>query len=77
MQTVTLAEAQERLKELVCGIAPASELLITEGDTPVARLSAVAESTSLRNLTPTSVGAVLRPFPNPEDDPLGEMLDAR
>ena len=29
---------------------------------------------SLRNLQPASVGAVLRPFPAPDDDLLGEML---
>jgi len=77
MQTVTLSEAQKHLLELVRGLAREGELLITDADKPVARLSSVSPKTSLRQLEPRSVGAVLHPFPAPEDDTLGEMLDAR
>jgi len=77
MQTVTLSEAQQHLMELVRQLPCQGELLITDADKPVARLSAVAAQTSLRQLQPKSVGAVLRPFPAPDDDTLGEMLDAR
>lgn len=77
MQTVTLSEAQKHLWELVRELPRQGELLITDEDKPVARLTAVAAQTSLRQLQPRSVGAVLRPFPSPEDDTLGEMLDAR
>ncbi len=77
MQTLTLSEAQQHLPELVRGLKREGELVITDADKPVAKLSHVAAPTSLRDLTPTSVGAVLRPFPSPEDDMLGEMLDAR
>jgi len=77
MQTVTLSEAQKNLWELVRELPRRGELLITDADRPVARLSFVGAQTSLRQLEPTSVGAVLRPFPAPEDDMLGEMLDAR
>jgi antitoxin (DNA-binding transcriptional repressor) of toxin-antitoxin stability system len=77
MQTVTLTEAQKHLLELVRGLAREGELLITDADKPVAKLSSVTTRTSLRQLEPKSVGAVLRPFPSPEDDTLGEMLDTR
>lgn len=77
MQTVTLSEAQKHLTELVRDLAREGELLITDADKPVAKLSSVTTRTSLRKLEPKSVGAVLRPFPSPEDDTLGEMLDAR
>ena len=77
MQTVTLSEAQKHLSELVRELPRRGELLITDADKPVARLSSVASQTSLRQLEPKSVGAVLRPFPTPGDDTLGEMLDAR
>jgi antitoxin (DNA-binding transcriptional repressor) of toxin-antitoxin stability system len=77
MQTVTLVEAQEHLTALVRGIADAGELVITDADTPVARLSPVPSTTSLRHLRPSSVGAILRPFPSPEDDTLDEMLHSR
>lgn len=77
MQTVTLTEAQKHLQELVRDLAREGELLITDADRPVARLSPVTAQTSLRQLEPKSVGAVLRPFPSLEDDALGEMLDER
>jgi antitoxin (DNA-binding transcriptional repressor) of toxin-antitoxin stability system len=77
MQTVTLSEAQKHLLKLVRELPRQGELLITDSDKPVARLSSVAAPTSLRQLAPTSVGAVLRPFPAPDDDTLGEMLGAR
>lgn len=77
MQTVTLSEAQKHLTALVRGIAHAGELLITDADTPVAKLSSVPSPTSLRHLRPSSVGAVLRPFPSVEDDLLDEMLQSR
>jgi antitoxin (DNA-binding transcriptional repressor) of toxin-antitoxin stability system len=38
MTIVTLQEAQAKLADLVHGLAPGEELLITEGDRPVARL---------------------------------------
>ena len=74
MHTVTLAEAQQHLAELVRGLAREGELVITDADKPVARLAPLHVQTSLRDLSPKSVGAVLRPFPSPEDDTLGEML---
>ncbi len=52
-------------------------MLITDAAKPVAKLTPVIASTSLRRLKPRSVGAVLRPFPSLEDDTLGEMLNAR
>ncbi len=77
MQTVTLSEAQQHLMELVRELPRQGELLITDADKPVARLSSVAAQTSLRQLEPTSVGALFRPFPAPDVDTLGEMLDVR
>lgn len=77
MHTVTLNEAQQHLHELVRNLAREGELVITDANKPVARLSAVLPQTSLHQLEPKSVGAVLRPFPAADDDTLGEMLDAR
>ena len=77
MQTVTLEEAQKHLAELVRDLDRKGEWVITDADKPVARLAPVSEPTSLRDLKPVSVGAVLRPFPSSEDDFLGEMLDGR
>jgi antitoxin (DNA-binding transcriptional repressor) of toxin-antitoxin stability system len=77
MQTLTLFEAQQHLSELVRDLSREGELVITDADKPVAKLSPATAGPSLRNLQPRSVGAVLRPFPSPEDDTLGEMLTAR
>jgi len=77
MQTLTLSEAQQHLRELVRGLTREGELVITDADQPVAKLSPLPARGSLRDLRPKSVGAVLRPFPSPDDDTLGEMLDAR
>jgi antitoxin (DNA-binding transcriptional repressor) of toxin-antitoxin stability system len=80
MNAVSLSEAQQHLVELVHDLARRGELLITDNNQPVARLSPVTPTSgraSLRDLQPSSVGAVLRPFPSSEDDTLGEMLDAR
>ena len=73
MQTVTIDDAQKSLKKLVQKLA-SEEILITDKDKPVARLTSV---TSLRDLKPSSVGALLRPYPDNGDDLLGEMLDAK
>lgn len=77
MQTLTLTEAQEHLPDLVRGLERDAELVITDADIPVAKLVSLAPGTSLRDLRPKSVGAILRPFPAPNDDLLGEMLNAR
>jgi antitoxin (DNA-binding transcriptional repressor) of toxin-antitoxin stability system len=77
MQTVTLAEAQQHLAELVRDLPQEGEWIITDADKPVARLALVSAQTSLRDLKPVSIGAILHPFPSPEDDILDEMLDAR
>lgn len=77
MQTLTLPEAQRHLPELVRGLGGADEWVITDADKPVARLSSATTGPSLRDLQPKSVGAVLRPFPSPDDDILGEMLDVQ
>jgi antitoxin (DNA-binding transcriptional repressor) of toxin-antitoxin stability system len=39
MSIVTIEEAQSRLTELIHGLLPGEELVITENDLPVAKLS--------------------------------------
>jgi prevent-host-death family protein len=46
MHTVTLAEAQQHLAELVRDLAREGELVITEADKPVARLAPLNAQTS-------------------------------
>ena len=41
MLTVTIEEAQSKLTELIHGLAPGEEVVLTENDQPVARLVAV------------------------------------
>jgi prevent-host-death family protein len=74
MQTVSLDHAQQHLQELVRDLNTEGEIVITSDDKPVARLVS-ANRPSLRDLQPSSVGALPRPVPSPDDDVLGEMLD--
>jgi antitoxin (DNA-binding transcriptional repressor) of toxin-antitoxin stability system len=76
METITLEEAQNHLPQLVHQLAAHGELLIVEADRPVARLSPFVERPSLKDLTSSSVGAVLQPFPAPDDDLLDEMTNS-
>jgi antitoxin (DNA-binding transcriptional repressor) of toxin-antitoxin stability system len=75
MKTVSLDEAQRQLVELVRNLPFEGELLITDEDKPIARLASAAARPSLRDLQPASVGDILRPFPDAEDDLLSEMLN--
>ena len=77
MRQVPLADAQKNLAELVNELPQEGEFVITVANRPVARLAPFSERTSLRDLKPLSVGAVLRPYPKADDDLLGEMLDGQ
>jgi prevent-host-death family protein len=69
---VQLAEAQSRLAELIRSLVPGEQIVITSGDKPVAKLTPAEPCFSLRDLKPVSIGALLRPFPHPDDDLLEE-----
>ena len=76
MQTVRIDEAAVRLRELVHSASAGEDVLITEDDRAVARITApVAPQGTLRDIRPVSVGAVLQPL-SPEDDLLEEMSGA-
>lgn len=77
MATVTLEEAQRRLGELVGELAPGNEFVIVAGGKPVATLSPPPVRPSILDRVPVSVGQQLRPYPHPDDDILGEMLEER
>ncbi len=42
MATITVQEAQQRLADLIHELAPGEEVIITDGDHPIARLCAAA-----------------------------------
>ena len=75
MEIVRLDEAQSRLPELVDSVVSGDGIIvITRGDRPVALLTAAnSPQHSLRSMTPSSAGSVLRPL-SPEDDLLDEMV---
>lgn len=77
MSTVTLEEAKSKLAELVERLPQEGEIVITDGAKPVARLSAPGRwgGQSVFDIKPLSVGGLLRPYPHPDDDILGEMLE--
>jgi antitoxin (DNA-binding transcriptional repressor) of toxin-antitoxin stability system len=77
MSTVTLEEAQKRLSELVKTLPEAGEIIIIDGEKAVAKLAAMAatETHSILDFKPRSVGKIMRPLCDRDDDLLGEMLD--
>lgn len=72
MKSVRLTDA--RLSELIETLAATGDVYILRGDEPVARLTSPNGKPSLRDLQPTSVGALLRPVFQPDDDLLDEMI---
>jgi antitoxin (DNA-binding transcriptional repressor) of toxin-antitoxin stability system len=82
MRTIAIDEAGKRLDELADSAAAGDEVILMRDDKPVAKIvstaaaqdAALASRPSLRDIQPTSVGAVLRPLTQ-DDDILGEMLE--
>jgi prevent-host-death family protein len=74
MRTIEINDARSRLDELIDSASAGEEIVITKGQTPVARLTSANHRPSLREIRPTSVGAVLKPF-SADDDLLEEMTD--
>jgi antitoxin (DNA-binding transcriptional repressor) of toxin-antitoxin stability system len=70
MQTVTLDEAQKHLAELVRELGREGELLITDAEKPVAKLSAVATAAA-RDSIHAEVEAITGLVP-PDGDPESE-----
>lgn len=83
MQTVTLDEAEARLRELIASLAAEQEIVITSGGEAVARIHPAGpgrepkkQSGSIFDLKPFSVGKVLKPVFNREEV-WDEMIDGR
>jgi len=72
--TVTLEEAQAKLKELVHQLAPGDEIIITENQQTVARLRSESEQPFRRPPPGLGKGSVLYMAPD-FDEPLDEMKD--
>ena len=65
MTSITLADAQDKLSELVHGLAPGDEVVITENDRPVARIVAqTAEPAKKPRRSGTLKGTVLYMAPD-------------
>jgi antitoxin (DNA-binding transcriptional repressor) of toxin-antitoxin stability system len=82
MQTVTIEEAQARLPELIAALPSEGSIVITRGAQTVAKMTAPetekpARQRSMLDVPPVSLGEPLRPYPDPADDILGEMLEEK
>ncbi len=79
MSTIALDQAQRQLPELIRALLTEGEILILDQNVPVAKLSAFSTVTpphSMRDHQPSSVGALLQPYPAPDEDLLAERLPA-
>ena len=83
MSIVTREEAKRRFDELLNELPSEGEILITDGDKAVARLTAARREPvgksglSIFDIKPVSLGGLLKPYPHPDDDILGEMLEGK
>jgi antitoxin (DNA-binding transcriptional repressor) of toxin-antitoxin stability system len=77
MSTVTLEDAKLRLGELVKSLPVEGEVVITQGNKPVAKLTMAAPAYSVVDIQPLRLGGMLRPYPHPDDDILGEMIEEK
>jgi antitoxin (DNA-binding transcriptional repressor) of toxin-antitoxin stability system len=72
--TITLEEAQAKLKELVHQLAPGSEIIITENQQTIAVLRSECEQTVKRPPPGLCKGSILYMAPD-FDEPLDEMKE--
>jgi antitoxin (DNA-binding transcriptional repressor) of toxin-antitoxin stability system len=74
MPTVTLQEAQSRLPDLIHGLTPGDEVVITENDQPLARLTLAAPAGRKPRQLGTLKGTVLDMAPD-FDAPLDDFKE--
>jgi prevent-host-death family protein len=75
MSTVTIQEAQAKLSELIHGLTPGHELVITENDQPVARIVPAVEPAPRKLRQPGTLrGTVLYMAPD-FDAPLEDFKE--
>jgi antitoxin (DNA-binding transcriptional repressor) of toxin-antitoxin stability system len=74
MTSVTIQEAQSRLDELIDGLQPGGEVVITRDDKPVARLSAPVQPIRSPRQLGTLRGTVLHMAPD-FDAPLDDFRE--
>jgi prevent-host-death family protein len=74
MTTITIQEAQSRLSELIHRLAPGEEVIITENNQPVARLTLTAPPERMPRQPGTLRGTVLYMAPD-FDAPLEDFKE--
>jgi antitoxin (DNA-binding transcriptional repressor) of toxin-antitoxin stability system len=72
--TVTVAEAQEKLKELIAQLAPGEEIVLTENQQPVAKLVGERPTCPPRPAPGLGKGSILYMAPD-FDEPLEEFKE--
>jgi len=72
--TITIEEAQARLKDFIHQLAPGDEIIITENQQTVARLRAESEQPVKRPPPGLGKGSILYMAPD-FDEPLDEMKE--
>lgn len=73
MTTLTLAEAQARLADLIHGLTPGDEVVITENDKQVARLTVTAATEKPRPVAGRGKGMLI--VLSEDDDHLKDFED--
>ncbi len=74
MSTISIQDAQTRLSELIHRLTPGQEVIITENDQPVARLTLATPAERKPRVLGTLKGTVLHMAPD-FDEPLDDFQD--
>lgn len=73
--TITIEEAQGSLKELVHGLAPGEEIVITENDRPVARLVSEQPQPTAKQRPGPGLGKGMITIVSDDDDHLKDFAE--
>ncbi len=75
MLTISVETAQAQLAELIRRMSPGDELIITDGDHPVARLTTTNQMRSLKPRQPGTLRGTVTYMAPDFDAPLDEFKD--
>lgn len=75
MPTITLGDAQRRLADIIHRLTPGDEIVITEGDRPIARILPAAQTAERKPRQPGTLRGTVLFMADDFDAPLEDFRD--